>query len=316
MRILILGAGAVGGYFGGWLQQSGAVERVGFLVRPRRKEQLDRDGLIIDSPFAGHLRLRVLALLAEDLNPDWDVIILSCKAFDLQSAIDAIRPAIGHTTVVLPILNGLSHLENLTDEFGPERVLGGLAGIQATLMADGMVRHLGPMTFIKFGELDGRPSDRVVALQAVFERTPIQVEARADIRGAMWEKLVFLGTLATATVLMRANLGEIAATTGGAAWLDRLLDRNALVAATHGYPVPAEVLDGYRAFFRESRQATASMLRDLENGSRIEADHIFGFLLHAVRAAGLPDELHEAAYLHAKAFEMRRDEGRLPAPAG
>jgi 2-dehydropantoate 2-reductase len=215
-------------------------------------------------------------------------------------------------TAVLPLLNGLSHIEAIETAFGPNRVLGGLAGIQATVTSEGVVRHLAPLTFIKFGELDGQVSDRVVALKAAFDRIPVQAEASADIMSAMWEKLVFLGALAAATVLMRANLGEIAAAPGGSAWLDRLLDRNAAAAAVQGHPVRAETLEAFRSFFRTSPAATASMMRDLEGNRRIEADHILGYLLNAVRRAGVSDELHEAAYLHAKAYEARRDAGRLP----
>ena len=132
----------------------------------------------------------------------------------------------------------------------------------------------------------------------------------------MWEKLAFLGALAAATVLMRANLGEIHRAPGGGAWLERLLARSAAIAAAHGHPVRPEAMERQMLpFFRGELRgagATASMLRDLEAGGRIEADHVLGFLLDAARRAGVPDELHEAAYLHAKAYEARRDAGRLP----
>jgi 2-dehydropantoate 2-reductase len=160
-------------------------------------------------------------------------------------------------------------------------------------------------------------SERVLALQAAFARTPVQAEAAPDIRRRMWEKLAFLGALAAATVLMRANLGEIHRAPGGGAWLERLVGRNAAVAAAHGHPLRPEALEReFLPFFRGavpgSPGATASMLRDLEAGGRIEADHVLGFLLDAARRAGVPDEVHEAAYLHAKAYENRRDAGRLP----
>ncbi len=133
----------------------------------------------------------------------------------------------------------------------------------------------------------------------------------------MWEKLVFLGSLAAATVLMRANLGEIRSVPGGGAWLERLLERSAAIAAAHGHPVrPAAMEKEFLPFFRcewpGAVGATASMLRDLEGGGRVEGDQILGFLLEAARRAGLPAELHETAWLHAKAYEARRDAGRLP----
>jgi 2-dehydropantoate 2-reductase len=314
MRVLVLGAGAVGGYFGGRLAQAGSAE-VAFLVRTGRKAQLERDGLVIESP-AGDARLAVTALAAEDLSRagDWDIVLLTAKAYDLDGAIAAIRPAIGESTAVLPLLNGLSHIETLVAAFGAPRVLGGLAKIQATLTPQGVVRHLAPVQILEFGELDGALSPRALALKRAFDATPVRAEAVGDIRGRMWEKLVFLGTLAMATVLMRANLGEIAAVPGGQDWLDRLLERNAAIAAAHGHPVREHALEReFRPFFRSSPAAAASMLRDLEAGGRVESDHILGFLLQAARRAGVDATLHEAAWLHAKAYENRRHAGRLPA---
>lgn len=313
-RVLVLGAGAVGGYFGGRLAQAGSAE-VAFLVRPRRKAQLDRDGLVIESPAAGDARLAATALTEADLPRAgaWDIVLLTAKAYDLESAIAAIRPAMGEGTAVLPLLNGLSHIETLAASFGASRVLGGLAKIQATLTPEGVVRHLAPLQVLEFGELDGALSARVQSLERAFDATPVRAEAVADIAGRMWEKLVFLGTLAMATVLMRASLGEIAAAPGGQGWLDRLLERNVAVAAAHGHPVREHALEReMRPFFRSSPAAAASMLRDLEAGGRIESDHILGFLLQAARRAGVDAALHEAAYLHAKAYEARRDAGRLP----
>ena len=316
MRILVLGAGAIGGYYGGRLAQAGTAEEVAFLVRPGRKAQLDRDGLAIESASAGDWRGPVRALLAEEVRPGWDVVMLACKAYDLDTAIEAVRPAVDRRTAVLPLLNGLSHLDALGAAFGPERVLGGLAKIQATLAPIGLVRHLAPLAAINFGELDGRMSERVLALEAAFAPTPVKAEAAPDIRRRMWEKLAFLAAFAAATVLMRANIGEIHRAPGGGAFLERLLRRNAAIAAAHGYPMRPEAIEGeFLPFLRgvpRSFGATASMLRDLEAGRRIEADHVLGFMLEAARRAGVPDELHEAAYLHAKAYEARRDAGRLP----
>ncbi|WP_238384388.1 ketopantoate reductase family protein [Teichococcus vastitatis] len=237
----------------------------------------------------------------------------------LGAAIEALRPAVDARTAVLPILNGLSHIQLLEEAFGTERVLGGLAIIQATLTLSGTVRHLAPFTSVTFGELDGRLSERIQALQTALAGTPVKAEAVPDICGRMWEKLVSIGTLAGATVLMRGNLGEIARAPDGAAWLERLLMRNVAIAAANGHPVRPEALEGMiLPFFRRevpgSEGATASMLRDLEAGAQTEADHILGFLLEAARRGGVPDELHEAAYLHTQAYEARRAAGRLPHP--
>jgi 2-dehydropantoate 2-reductase len=318
MRILVLGAGALGGYFGGRLLEAGA--EVAFLVRPGRREQLRRDGLVIESPFGSLRRHPVETLAAEELGGGWDVVLLTCKAYDLPDAIAAIRPAVDPArTAILPVLNGLSHIETLQRAFGEHAVLGGLAKIQATLAPDGTVRHLNDWRWLTFGELDGAMSPRVTTLATLAAGARgMAAEAVPDILFRMWEKLVHLGTSAIGTVLMRANVGEIVrAGPEGVAFLHRLLDRNAAIAAAHGHPMTPAFLEQYRALFSDPASAYAtSMLRDIEGGGRTEGDHILGFLLEAARRAGVPDALHEAAWLHAKAYERRREAGRLPGLSG
>jgi 2-dehydropantoate 2-reductase len=316
MRILVLGAGALGGYFGGRLLQAGA--DLAFLVRPRRAAQLAEAGLVIESPL-GDAHLRPVRALDQAAAADeaWDVILLTCKAYDLDDAIAAIRPAVTPgRTAILPVLNGLSHLDTLRDAFGADAVLGGLAKIQATLAPDGTVRQLNDWRYLGFGELNGSTSPRIQALAAIAGRAPgVVAEAVPDVMDRMWEKLVHLGTSAIGTVLLRASTGEIALSPGGVAFMHRVLDRNAAIAAAAGHPVRPAFLAEIRQVFGDPAGAyTTSMLRDLEAGGRIESDHILGFLLEAARRHGVPDEVHEAAFLHAKAFERRRETGRLPAP--
>ncbi len=312
MRILVLGAGALGGYFGGRLLQAGA--EVAFQVRPGRRAQLQAAGLVIESPD-GNFRQPVETLAPEQAAPGWDLVLLTCKAYDLEAAIAAIRPAVDARTAVLPVLNGLSHLATLQAAFGTGRVLGGIAKIQATLTPEGTVRRLNDWRYLTFGETDGTVSPRVRALAALCGNAPgVVAEAVPDIVFRMWEKLVHLGTSAIGTVLLRASTGEIARAPGGVALMHRVLARNAAIAEANGHPMRAAYLEEFRAVFADPAGAySTSMLRDLEAGGRIEADHVLGFLLEAARAAGVPHELHEAAYVHAKAFEQRRDAGRLPA---
>lgn len=314
MRILVLGAGALGGYFGGRLLEAGA--DVTFLVRPRRAAQLAAQGLVIESPF-GALRTPVRTVMVDEAEPGWDLVLLTCKAYDLDDAIAAIRPAVSDGTAILPVLNGLSHVATLQREFGAGRVLGGLAKIQATLAADGTVRQLNDWRWLTFGELDGRISPRVAALAELASRAKgMEAAAVPDILFRMWEKLVHLGTSAIGTVLLRANTGEIARSPGGVAFMHRILERNAAIAAANGHPMKPAFLEEFRALFADPAGMYAtSMLRDLEAGGRIEADHILGFLLEAARRAGIPEEAHEAAYLHARAYEQRRDAHRLPRAA-
>lgn len=311
MRVLVLGAGALGGYFGGRLVEAGSAE-VTFLVRPARRDALARDGLAIESPF-GAWRGAVAAITTEETRPGWDVVLLSCKAYDLDAAIAAIRPAVDKRTAILPVLNGLSHLDALDAAFGASRVLGGLAKIQASLGPDGTVRQFNDWRWITFGERDGAMSERVRAIEAAFAPAKgLVATAVPDVMMRMWEKIVHLGTAAIGTVLMRANVGEVVRA-GGTPFLHRMLDRNAAIAAANGFPMRDAFLAEFRAVFSDPTAAySTSMLRDLEAGGRTEAEHILGFLLAQARAAGVPEEIHEATLLHARAYEQRRDAGRLP----
>jgi 2-dehydropantoate 2-reductase len=310
MRMLVLGAGALGGYFGGRLAEAGG--DVTFLVRPRRAAQLAQDGLVIESPF-GDARLPVKTVTAEALEPGWDAILLTCKAYDLTDAMASIAPAMDARSVILPVLNGLSHVETLQARFGAERVLGGLCKIQATLTPAGVVKQLNDWRWLTFGEVAGGMSERVAALEAAFAPARgMEAKAVPNIGQRMWEKLVHLGTSAVGTVLMRANVGEIVRG-GGAAWLQEILTRNAAIAAHHGHPMPESFMAEYRALFSEPGSAYAtSMLRDIEAGNRIEGEHILGFLAEAAARAGVETALHDAAALQARAYEQRRAVNRLP----
>jgi 2-dehydropantoate 2-reductase len=316
MNILCLGAGGVGGFFAGQLAAAEAAH-VTFLVRDPRKAQLTTSGLCIDSP-QGDLRLSVRAITASEIASksasagSYDLVLLTCKAYDLDSAIASIRPAVGPRTAVLPLLNGLSHIERLNAEFGPERVIGGIAKIAITLLPDGTIKHLSDWNYITFGEQDGRMSARVNALKEAFDRTPAQASAVPDIQQQMWEKLVHLATLASMTCLLRANVGEIARSPGGVAAMQDMLARNAAIATRAGFPPGASFYNNFNRMFADPTATyAASMLRDIERKGPVEADHIVGFMLEKARNFGLDDSVHRLAYLHLKAYEQRRVAARL-----
>ncbi|MBI4519855.1 MAG: hypothetical protein HY701_03395, partial [Gemmatimonadetes bacterium] len=160
LKLLVLGAGAVGGYFGGRLAEGGA--DVTFLVRPRRREQLERDGLRMESPL-GDLQIPVKTVLAAELRPEYDVVLLTCKAYDLDSALDALMPVMAGGCAVVPLLNGIAHLRRLDERFGYANVLGGTCAIQATLRSDGVIHHASTLQRLLFGERDGSTSTRARA---------------------------------------------------------------------------------------------------------------------------------------------------------
>lgn len=307
MRILVLGAGGTGGYFGGRLAQSAA--DVTFLVRPARALQLERQGLQIRSPLGdadfpvAHVVAGKLQALATE--KPFDLVLLSCKAYDLDSALDAIAPAVGEHTTVMPILNGLLHYAELDARFGRERVLGGLCFISATKGPNGEVMHLGKPASITFGERDGDPrSERVLQLARECERAGLDHLAAADIDQQLWNKYTFLTTLAAGTCLMRADVGTIVAGEGGAAFMRALYDECVDVAAASGQPIPRDAQQNALATLTQADSPVkASMLRDLEAGQKVEAAHIVGDMLHRASKAGLAAPLLSAAWCHLQAYQ-------------
>jgi 2-dehydropantoate 2-reductase len=229
----------------------------------------------------------------------FDLVILSCKAWDLDTAIEAVAPAMGAGTTLMPILNGLLHYAALDARFGRERVLGGLCFISATLAGDGAIGHLGRPASITFGERNGGTSARVEAFAALCARAGIDHVASADIAQEQWNKFSFLATLAAGTCLMRASVGDIVAAEGGAAFMAALHEECLAVAAAAGQPIPGKARDIARGSLTQAgSDVKASMLRDLESGGRVEAAHIVGDMLHRAQAAAIAAPRLQAAWAH------------------
>ncbi|MDE2061927.1 MAG: 2-dehydropantoate 2-reductase [Bradyrhizobium sp.] len=306
MRILVVGAGAIGGYFGGRLLQAG--RDVTFLVRAKRAAELARDGLVIKSPNGDVTLKNPPAVQADTLKEKFDVVLLSCKAFDLDDAIESFAPAVGPQTVILPLLNGMRHLDVLDDRFGRERVIGGQCGIAATLDENRHVVQLTPVfQSLTFGERDGTMSDRVQAIAANFAPANIGSQASDDIMQEMWEKWVLLTTLASSTSLMRAPVGHILAAPGGRDFILGVRDECISVARAAGYTPREAFLSRINGMLMtEGSPLTASMFRDIKAGARTEADHVVGDMIARGDAAKVPLPKLKVAYTHLKAYESQR----------
>jgi 2-dehydropantoate 2-reductase len=304
MRFLVVGAGATGGYFGGRLLEAGC--DVTFLVRPARAERLAATGLTIASP-AGNVTLRSPpTVLAAGLRTPFDAVLLSCKAYDLDGAIASFAPAVGPNTAVVPLLNGMRHLDALDARFGADRVLGGSCFISAKLDEGGQIAHVSDIHRLAFGERAGGRSPRVEALAAAMAGAKFEAVPSAQILLVMWEKWVFLASLAGITCLARAAVGDIVAA-GGADLAAALLEECRAIAAAAGYPPRADALKASFARLTDPESSvTASMLGDVERRGRTEADHVLGDLLR--RRGGASDgdlSLLRVAYVAVKAAETR-----------
>ena len=304
MRILVVGAGGIGGYFGGRLLEAG--RDVTFLVRPGRAAQLAQHGLRIESSRGNFHHPAPPTVQADSLSELFDLVLLSCKAYDLEDAIRSFAPAVGPNTSVLPLLNGMRHIELLTERFGSTVVLGGLCVIASTLGPDGQILHLNDLHSMAFGERDGTTSPRTKAIEQEFSTARFDAALTKTITQEMWEKWVFIATMAGATCLMRSTLGDIEAA-GGAPLVLALLSDCAAIAEEWGFAPRAAALERSRTnFTTPGSPLTASMYRDIERGGRTEGEHILGDLLRRRRGSDRVDSILRVAYTSVAAYEVRR----------
>src|SRR5262249_21101208 len=305
MRVLVVGAGAIGGYFGGRMLQAG--RDITFLVRPRRASELASAGLVIKRPNGEGTLKNPPAGQGATIKEKIEVGVLSCKAYDLDDAINSFAPAVGEKTSIIPLLNGMIHLDVLDQKFGRERVLGGLCAIAVTLNERREVVQLQPLQSLTFGERDGQVSDRVRAIADIFKSGNFGAIPSEHVIQDMWEKWVFLASIAASTCLMRAPVGMILAAPGGKDFLLGILDECKAVATAEGFPPRAPALERTVAMLTtEGSPLTASMFRDIQAGLPVEADHVIGDLISRGDSAKVPVPRLRTAYTHLKAYEKQR----------
>ncbi|MFL6117635.1 MAG: ketopantoate reductase family protein [Catenulispora sp.] len=282
MRILVVGAGATGGYFGGRLMQAG--RDVTFLVRPGRARVLKERGLRIVG-LGEQTVLEPKLVLAGEIDGPYDLILVTVKESGLAAAVEDLAPAVGPGTLIVPVLNGMRQVDLLVDRFGEDAVLGGIAYVMTTLDDFGDVQRLAGMHRLAYGRRDGETDDRTRAVHEALSDAGFDTVLSDRILGAMWSKWTFIAGLGAVNVLGGGTVGEVAAAAGGKALAEALIAEGAAVAAAAGHPVPEQELDVYRKMLTEDGSPdTSSLFRDLSAGLPVEAEQIFGDLV--ARAAG------------------------------
>jgi len=303
VRILVLGAGGTGGYFGGRLLEVGC--DVTFLVRPARAARLRAEGLVIRSPL-GDAHLAAPVVEVSSLASDYDLVLMSCKAYDLEDAMRTIEPAMRRPGVtLLPLLNGLRHFDALDAAFGAPQVLGGLCHISVTLNAAGEIEHHNRLQALTYGERDpGASPQRCERIAAAFSGARFDARASSHVLADLWQKFAFMSAGASLTTLMRASVGDIVATPEGERIARQLVADCAAIANAAGYPVSEKgAAFAERMLLSPDSTFKASMLRDIEAGRRVESDHLVGDMIRRGRALGLNAGWLEAAFAHLKAYE-------------
>ncbi len=305
MKILIVGAGSTGGYFGARLQQAG--RDVTFLVRPARAAQLRRTGLQVLGPH-GDFAVQPALVTAAALTTPFDIVLVTVKAFALPSAMVDFAPAVGPDTMIVPVLNGMKHVDDLRARFGAARVVGGVCRVSTQLDAEGRVVQLTPMHELLYGELDGHASERIARLHAFLGGAGFDATLSPRIAQELWNKWIMLATLGGVTCLARGSVGDIEATAGGAEFVRAFFMEAAAVAAAAGFAPRDEVVQALLALLTTpGSPLTSSMYRDLQAGNAVEVDQILGDLRARARALGVPTPLVGAACVQLGIYQRRRD---------
>ncbi|MGN6527331.1 MAG: ketopantoate reductase family protein [Burkholderiaceae bacterium] len=305
MKILIVGAGATGGYFGARLAQAG--RDVTFLVRPKRAESLRANGLRVRAAGGGEIVVRPKVVTAAELREPFELVLLTVKAFGLEGAIADIAPAVGPGTLILPVLNGVRHVDTLRERFGDGAVLGGVARVSTRLDEDGAIVQMLPVHELLFGALDGGRPERVLRVHAALAGAGFDATLSERILQELWNKWLMLASLGTICCLARATIGEVEAVAGGAQFARAVIDEVAAVAVACGHPPSTQVVDGTRVLLTTPGSGlTSSMYRDLVAGEAVEAEQILGDLRRRAQGAGVAVPLVDAACVQLAAYERRR----------
>ncbi|MNW49655.1 2-dehydropantoate 2-reductase [compost metagenome] len=305
MRFLIVGAGAIGGYFGGLLVQKG--EDVTFFVRPSKKSQLAKDGLIVRSVH-GDFQTPIRAITNGEAADPFDCIIISVKAYHLPQLQFDLEPYVGDHTMILPLLNGYEHFDFLRKQFGSEKVLGGLCYIETTLDHDGSVVQTSPFHRIVFGEWNGVHSERTQLLLNHLDHAGFTVARSHDIQREVWQKYIFVASLSAITTLMDASVGTILATAESRAIYEKLLHEIVTLAHNAGMPIDSE-MEAHTLKTMESLrpEMMSSMQRDMLKKLPIEASHLHGSLLALAATSNTVYPILETVYARLKVYESLLD---------
>jgi 2-dehydropantoate 2-reductase len=309
MRILVLGAGGVGGYFGGRLVEKG--EDVTFLVRANRKKQLEEKGLVIRSVH-GDMILEPKIITASENAGTFDLVLFSTKSYHLHDAIKDVKPFIGDHTVILPLLNGISHLTTLKEAFGESNIIGGLCFIETTLNHDGEVVQTSKAARLVYGEFLNKETERIHKITEAFSGTKADFVCSEQIERDMWHKFMFITVMSGVTSLMRAPIGPIREREHGRTLIRQLFEECTNIMHVHNAPIHKNIVDEHmKSIDALGYDMKSSMQRDMEKGFSIEGDHLQGYLLELAKTKHLSAPLLEVIYQNLKVYEKMHGENHL-----
>ena len=303
MRLLIVGAGSVGGYFGGRLAAAG--RDVTFLVRARRAEQLAQ-GLTLRTKGEDTI-VPVSVIVGADQGGSFDAILLAVKAYQLAAAIDDIRDRVSADTMIVPVLNGMQHIDTLRSRFGAQRVIGGFAQIVTSVDEEGRIVDQGAFHDLVYGEWDGTRSKRILELDEHLQGAGFSARLSAHIEREMWEKWAFLSSMAAVTCLLHADVGQVARTAAGPRFVQSLFAEVSAVIAAEGQPLSQAFRERTLSLLTDRVSTlTSSMFRDMQAGRPVEADQIIGDLIARASASGVATPLLNSVLARLEVYAQQR----------
>jgi len=296
MKILVLGSGGVGGYFGARLVEAGA--NITFFVRKKRAEFINTFGISIKSPH-GDCLVKANTLSIGNKKQSFDLVILTCKAYDLESSLNDLNLVLSNKPVFLPLLNGMSHIKFLRNRFGKNKVLAGAAHIASVLTSKNVIKQLNPIQILTIGSIESDLVNTAIKFKNICENAKFKTIYTENILQALWDKWTFLATLAGSTCLFNTCVGEITSSKIGEGLMIKMYEEALKVAEIKNYRVDSKAQKkSLEILMKPASDFTSSMLRDLQAQKRTEHEHILGDLVRLGLSHNIELPLMSSAYIN------------------
>ncbi|MDP6604293.1 MAG: 2-dehydropantoate 2-reductase [Rhodospirillales bacterium] len=300
-RFAVMGAGGVGGYFGARLAEAGYP--VAVIARGDHLRAIRERGIAVNSPSGDVTFKPTIATDDAGAIGPVDAVLFAVKLYDVEEAANAIRPLLGAETMVLALQNGVDAAERIAPIVGEDRVIGGATYIFATIDAPGVIRHMGGLARIVFGELDGHASARTEKLLACMQAAHIDADLSTNITAELWRKFVILASMSAITCLARLPYGPIVGDPESLALCETAMREVEAVARARNVALAADVVAQHMtAIGRYGPDVNTSMYRDLVGGRRMEVEHLSGAVARLGEESGVDTPFHRAAYALLKLY--------------
>lgn len=302
MKVLVVGAGAVGGYFGARLVEKGV--DVTFLVREARQKKLNEEGLIVQS-IHGNIHIqKPKTILSSDSSNHYDIILISTKAYHFMKAIDDIKSFTSNETVIIPMLNGIKHLDTLKKEFDINQIVGGLCFIESTVDLEGRIIQSSPTHEFVFGELSEADTERIIKIAELFSGTKATIRKSNKVLTDMWHKYMYISGFSGITSLFRSSIGPILESEYGLEIIEKLYAEIGAIMRAANAPIAHNIEQIQLNLVKKMDYTMKSSLqRDMEKMQQIEGNHLHGYLLQLAKEHQIPAPYLKMVFANLETYE-------------